>query len=160
MDKIYVGTIVSTHGIKGEIRIISKLEQSLKEKVFKVGNSILINDKEYKLRSYRRHKNYDMVLLDDFNNINDVLFLMKQKVYIDSKYIELSAKEDFELNYKEYEVITSDKQKGVVKALEETGNNYKIIRVVVNNKEELVPYNEHFLKKIDSSKKQVEIELL
>ena len=85
---------------------------------------------------------------------------MKQKVYIDSKYIELSAKEDFELNYKEYEVITSDKQKGVVKALEETGNNYKIIRVVVNNKEELVPYNEHFLKKIDSSKKQVEIELL
>ena len=160
MDKIYVGTIVSTHGIKGEIRIISKLEQSLKEKVFKVGNSILINDKEYKLRSYRRHKNYDMVLLDDFNNINDVLFLMKQKVYIDSKYIELSAKEDFELNYKEYEVITSDKQKGVVKALEETGNNYKIIGVVVNNKEELVPYNEHFLKKIDSSKKQVEIELL
>ena len=160
MDKIYVGTIVSTHGIKGEIRIISKLEQSLKEKVFKVGNSILINDKEYKLRSYRRHKNYDMVLLDDFNNINDVLFLMKQKVYIDSKYIELSAKEDFELNYNEYEVINSDKQKGVVKALEETGNNYKIIRVVVNNKEELVPYNEHFLKKIDSSKKQVEIELL
>lgn len=160
MNKIYVGTIVSTHGIKGEIRIISKLEQSLKEKVFKVGNSILINDKEYKLRSYRRHKNYDMVLLDDFNNINDVLFLMKQKVYIDSKYIELSAKEDFELNYKEYEVITSDKQKGVVKALEETGNNYKIMRVVINNKEELVPYNEHFLKKIDSSKKQVEIELL
>lgn len=160
MNKIYVGAIVSTHGIKGEIRIISKLEQSLKEKVFKVDNSILINDKEYKLRSYRRHKNYDMVLLDDFNNINDVLFLMKQKVYIDSKYIELSAKEDFELNYMEYEVITSDNQKGVVKSLEETGNNYKIMRVVINNKEELVPYNEHFLKKIDSSKKQVEIELL
>ncbi len=160
MNKIYVGTIVSTHGIKGEIRIISKLEQSLKEKVFKVGYSILINDQEYKLKSYRRHKNYDMVLLDKFNNINDVLFLLKQKVYIDSKYIELSAKEDFELNYMEYEVITSDNQKGVVKALEETGNNYKIIRVVVNNKEELVPYNEHFLKKIDSSKKQVEIELL
>ncbi|MDD6245244.1 MAG: hypothetical protein PUB03_06255 [bacterium] len=160
MNKIYVGVIVSTHGIKGEIRIISKLEQSLKEKVFKVDNSILINDKEYKLRSYRRHKNYDMVLLDDFNNINDVLFLMKQKVYIDNKYIELSAKEDFELNYMEYEVITSDNQKGVVKSLEETGNNYKIMRVVINNKEELVPYNEHFLKKIDSSKKQVEIELL
>ena len=160
MNKIYVGVIVSTHGIKGEIRIISKLEQSLKEKVFKVDNSILINDKEYKLRSYRLHKKYDMVLLDDFNNINDVLFLMKQKVYIDSKYIELSAKEDFELNYMEYEVITSDNQKGVVKSLEETGNNYKIMRVVINNKEELVPYNEHFLKKIDSSKKQVEIELL
>ncbi len=160
MNKIYVGLVVSTHGIKGEIRIISKLEKSLKDKVFKIGNSILINDKEYKIKSYRRHKNYDMVLLEDFNNINDVLFLMKQKVYIDSKYIELSAKEDFELNYKEYEVITSDKQKGIVKSLEETGNNYKIIRVLINNREELVPYNEHFLKKIDSSKKQVELELL
>ena len=160
MNKIYVGLVVSTHGIKGEIRIISKLEKSLKDKVFKIGNSILINDKEYKIKSYRRHKNYDMVLLEDFNNINDVLFLMKQKVYIDSKYIELSAKEDFELNYKEYEVITSDKQKGIVKSLEETGNNYKIIRVLMNNREELVPYNEHFLKKIDSSKKQVELELL
>ncbi len=160
MNKIYVGLVVSTHGIKGEIRIISKLEKSLKDKVFKIGNSILINDKEYKIKSYRRHKNYDMVLLEDFNNINDILFLMKQKVYLDSKYIELSAKEDFELNYKEYEVITSNKQKGIVKSLEETGNNYKIIRVLINNREELVPYNEHFLKKIDSSKKQVEIELL
>ena len=160
MNKIYVGLVVSTHGIKGEIRIISKLEKSLKDKVFKIGNSILINDKEYKIKSYRRHKNYDMVLLEAFNNINDVLFLMKQKVYIDSKYIELSAKEDFELNYKEYEVITSNKQKGIVKSLEETGNNYKIIRVLINNREELVPYNEHFLKKIDSSKKQVELELL
>lgn len=160
MNKIYVGLVVSTHGIKGEIRIVSKLEKSLKDKVFKIGNSILINDKEYKIKSYRRHKNYDMVLLEAFNNINDVLFLMKQKVYIDSKYIELSAKEDFELNYKEYEVITSNKQKGIVKSLEETGNNYKIIRVLINNREELVPYNEHFLKKIDSSKKQVELELL
>lgn len=160
MNKIYVGLVVSTHGIKGEIRIISKLEKSLKDKVFKIGNSILINDKEYKIKRYRRHKNYDMVLLEDFNNINDVLFLMKQKVYLDSKYIELSAKEDFELNYKEYEVITSNKQKGIVKLLEETGNNYKIIRVLINNREELVPYNEHFLKKIDSSKKQVELELL
>lgn len=160
MNKIYVGLVVSTHGIKGEIRIISKLEKSLKDKVFKIGNSILINDKEYKIKSYRRHKNYDMVLLENFNNINDVLFLMKQKVYLDSKYIELSAKEDFELNYKEYEVITSNKQKGIVKSLEETGNNYKIIRVLINNREELVPYNEHFLKKIDSSKKQVELELL
>ncbi len=160
MNKIYIGLVVSTHGIKGEIRIISKLERSLKDKVFKIGNSILINDKEYKIKSYRRHKNYDMVLLEGFNNINDVLFLMKQKVYMDSKYIELSAKEDFELNYKEYEVITNDKQKGIVKSLEETGNNYKIIRVLINNREELVPYNEHFLKKIDSSKKQVELELL
>lgn len=160
MNKIYIGLVVSTHGIKGEIRIISKLEKSLKDKVFKIGNSILINDKEYKIKSYRCHKNYDMVLLEGFNNINDVLFLMKQKVYIDSKYIELSAKEDFELNYKEYEVIANDKQKGIVKSLEETGNNYKIIRVLINNREELVPYNEHFLKKIDSSKKQVELELL
>ena len=34
------------------------------------------------------------------------------------------------------------------------------IRLLINNKEVLVPYNEHFIKKIDSNKKTIEIELL
>ena len=45
MDNIYIGKIVSTHGIKGELRIISDFEY--KDKVFVVGNKLIINDKEY-----------------------------------------------------------------------------------------------------------------
>ena len=59
---INVGKIVSTHGIKGELRILSDFEY--KDKVFVVGNELIINNKPYKIRTYRRHKNFDMVTLD------------------------------------------------------------------------------------------------
>ena len=156
MNKLYIGTIVSTHGIKGEIRIISNLDEQVKKKLFKVDNNLLIDDIEYKIRSYRKHKNYDMVLLNDYNNINEVLFLIKKKVYINNSYLSLTPLEDFDINYKEYKV----NDKGKVLSIDNTGSNYKIIRLLIDKKEVLVPYNEHFIKKIDSNKKTIEIELL
>lgn len=156
MNKLYIGTIVSTHGIKGEIRIISNLDEQVKKKIFKVDNNLLIDDIEYKIRSYRKHKNYDMVLLNDYNNINEVLFLIKKKVYINNSYLSLTPLEDFDINYKEYKV----NDKGKVLSIDNTGSNYKIIRLLIDKKEVLVPYNEHFIKKIDSNRKTIEIELL
>ena len=72
MQKVYVGKVVGTHGIKGEIRIISDFQ--FKDKVFVVGNSLVINDKDYVIRSYRKHKNFDMVTLNDYNDINNFKF--------------------------------------------------------------------------------------
>ena len=130
MNKLYIGTIVSTHGIKGEIRIISNLDERVKKKIFKVDNNLLIDDIEYKIRSYRKHKNYDMVLLNDYNNINEVLFLIKKKVYINNSYLSLTPLEDFDINYKEYKV----NDKGKVLSIDNTGSNYKIIRLLIDKK--------------------------
>ena len=91
MNKVYIGKIVNTHGIKGEIRLLSDFP--FKDKVFVVGNSILIDDIEYKINSYRRHKMFDMITLEGYNNINDVLFLMKKKVYFDKDKLVLSDEE-------------------------------------------------------------------
>ena len=45
MNYLCVGKIVNTHGIKGEVRILSKFK--FKKEVFKVGNKIYIgNDKK------------------------------------------------------------------------------------------------------------------
>ena len=66
MDKVFIGKIVSTHGIKGEVRILSDF--MYKEKVFFPGNKLVIDDKEYSISSYRVHKNYDRVTFDGFNN--------------------------------------------------------------------------------------------
>ena len=59
VDLVYVGKIVNTHGIKGELRIRSDFEK--KELVFKVGNKIIIEDTEHVIRSYRYHKVFDMI---------------------------------------------------------------------------------------------------
>ena len=50
MGKVYVGKIVSTHGIKGEIKILSGF--NFKDKVFKIGNKLIIDDKEYEIKSF------------------------------------------------------------------------------------------------------------
>ena len=85
MNKVYIGKIVNTHGIKGEIRLLSDFP--FKDKVFVVGNNILVDDIEHKINSHRRHKMFDMITLDGYNNINDVLFLVKKKVYFDKDKI-------------------------------------------------------------------------
>ena len=75
MNNVYIGKVVNTHGIKGEIRILSDFPY--KDKVFLIDNEIIIGNNKYIIKSYRVHKGYDMVTLDGYNDINDVLFLLK-----------------------------------------------------------------------------------
>ena len=98
MNKIAIGTYVTTHGIKGEIRIKSDFNE--KDKVFKVGNEIII-DKPYIINSYRVHKGYDMVTLVGINRIEDVINLKNSTVYIDrDKYFNDEVIEDDLIGYK------------------------------------------------------------
>ncbi len=154
MDKIYIGKIVNTHGVKGELRIRSNFE--FKDKVFKINNKLIIGDKEYNIRSYRKHKTFDMVCLDDYTNINDVLFLVGNKVYFDKEKLGLSNDEEIDKDLLEYKVIIKDIE-GKVKEIMDTGNN-KVLRVFTD-REYLVPYNEAFVK-IDRSKKEINISVI
>ncbi len=56
MDKIYIGKVIGTHGIKGEIKILSDVEVS--DKAFKSGNVLYFEDEsnEYIIESVRVHK--------------------------------------------------------------------------------------------------------
>lgn len=86
MKRIIIGKYVNTHGIKGEIRIKSNFPY--KDKVFKIGNEIII-DKPYTITSYRVHKDYDMVTLEGINSINDIIHLKNSLVYIErDKYLD------------------------------------------------------------------------
>ncbi|MCD8562397.1 MAG: hypothetical protein LRY26_01295 [Bacilli bacterium] len=71
MNLITIGKLVNTHGIRGEVKIISDFE--LKDQVFKKGNTLFINNEQLEIISYRKHKNFDMVKLKDLEDINLVL---------------------------------------------------------------------------------------
>ena len=157
MDKIFVGKIVSTHGIKGEIRILSDFEY--KSKVFVVGKKLVIDDKEYLIKSYRHHKNFEMVTLDDYNNINDVLFLLKKNVYIDKECLSLDDNEVLDDELITYKVVTVDGKEGKVNEVFFAGPTNKIIRVVMDAEEVLVPYNDLFVR-IDKNNKIIYINLI
>lgn len=83
MKYIYIGKVSNTHGIKGEIRILSNFLK--KDLVFKKDNVLYFgNNKEKEIiNTYRKHKEYDMVTLNGINNINEVLKYKGLNVYID-----------------------------------------------------------------------------
>lgn len=82
MEYIYIGKIVNTHGIKGEVRIISDFNH--KDLVFINDFKVYIGKgKEEKIiNSYRVHKNYDMVTFKNINDINLVLPYKGENIYI------------------------------------------------------------------------------
>lgn len=157
MTKVYIGKIVNTHGIKGEIRILSDFE--FKDKAFKVGTNIIIDDKEYKINSYRKHKNFDMITLDGYNNINDVLFLMKKKVYKDKEELNLDRNQILDEDLYDFKVIDQNNNCGTVDEVFYASKTNKILRVKFN-KEVLIPYSSPMIKNIDVDKKIINVELI
>lgn len=155
MDKVFIGKIVSTHGIKGELKILSDFPY--KDKVFVVDKKIIIDDKEYTIKSYRVHKNFDMVTLDDYTDINEVLFLLKKNVYVYKEDLNLDSDEVLDEDLITYKVLTNTGKIGIIKEIFKASETNKIIRVLFD-KEVLIPYN--FIKKIDKDKKEIIVELI
>ena len=157
MEKVYIGKIVSTHGIKGELRILSDFQ--FKDKVFIVGNRLIIDDKEYTIKSYRVHKNFDMVTLDDYKDINEVLFLLKKKVYFDKDSLLLSDNEVLDSDLLEYKVMTTLGKEGIIEEIFYASPSNKIIRCRFD-KEVLIPINSPMIKEINKKEKIVIVELI
>ena len=152
MKDVYVGKIVSTHGIKGEVKILSDFEY--KDKVFKVGNKLVIDGDEFEIKSYRHHKNFEMVTLNDYKDINEVLFLMKKKVYIKESDILLLDNEVLDDELVTYDVVTTTGETGKILEVFFASSNNKIIRVLLD-KEILIPVNSPMLKEVNKKEKKI-----
>lgn len=146
---IYVGKLVNTHGIKGEVRIKSDIDY--KNAVFKKGNHLYIDNKPFTINTYRVHKEFDMITFDGINNINDVLEYKGKNVYIDKNEVQ-----DIILNEEliGYEVYTDKYVGKVVKLMK---NKIYDILVIKKDNEFLVPNIDPFIKSIDSKERKIYI---
>jgi len=156
MKYIYIGKIVNTHGIKGEVRIISKFKY--KEKVFKKDMIIYIGsnkDKEI-IRTYRPHKNYDMITMSEYDNINQILKYKGQNVYIDKSDLNLDSNEYLDSDLTNIDVIVDDQIVGRVKQIERYEKNNLII---VNNgvKDFLIPFVHDIILNVDLKKRIITV---
>ena len=139
---LYIGDLVNTHGIKGEVRIISFFKY--KETVFKPNNYLYIKSEKLKIKTYRKHKNYDMVTFENYNDINDVLKFKGEKVYIDKEDYTFKGPLNEDLYGKK--VYNEGKYIGTLTNI--INNNGKEILVIKGKKEYLVPYVDEFVKNI------------
>lgn len=154
MKKVYLGKIVSTHGIKGELKIKSTFPY--KEKAFRIGNHLIIEEKKYEIKTYRVHKQFNMVTLDDYHDINEVLFLLKKNVYIEKEELSLAKEEVLEEELIKYQVLTTSGKRGIIKEIFFASPTNKIMRVMFD-KEVLVPLNSPLVK-IDVEKQEIRID--
>ncbi|NLA33553.1 MAG: 16S rRNA processing protein RimM [Tenericutes bacterium] len=154
MKYIYIGEIVNTHGIRGELKIKSAFKY--KEKIFIPFKNIYIGDlyQKHTIMSYRKHKDYDMVLLDELNNINDVLIYKNKKVYIKPEDLKLNDNEYLEEDLIGFTAIIG-KTKGKIEGIKTTAINYSCLMINMNNKIMLYPYKEELIRKIDFINKKI-----
>lgn len=157
MEYIKIGKIVTTHGIKGEIRILSDFK--FKNKVFNVGNKIYIGKekKEMVINSYRVHKNYDMITLNNYNNINDVLKYIKEFVYIKKGDYNFDGYLDEDLIG--FNVLMNDKKIGNIKNIIKIPNN-SLFEVIDNEKMFYIPNNKDLIINIDFKNKNISIKYI
>lgn len=155
MNYTLIGKIVSTHGIKGEIRIISNFEY--KEYVFQKGIVIYIGDEKQKelINSYRHHKNYEMITLVGYDNINEVLKFMKKNVYVVKEDIDSLKNKILIDDLIGLDAYVNDKKIGIVNDIYKTGINYQVFEIIENSNKKLVPYHNDFIEKIDLENKKI-----
>lgn len=150
MDLVFVGKISGTHGIKGELRIKSDFER--KDLVFKVGNKIIIDNEEHIIRSYRYHKIFDMITIDDYNNINDVLCFVGKNVYVSRMSLNLKKSEYLLSDLVGLNVVSNDTIYGIVK---DYSNDINPLLKVEFDKNYYIPINSDYIKCVDLDKKEI-----
>ena len=155
MDYIYVGKIVNTHGIKGELRIISDFEY--KDRVFKKDMILYIGNNKVKeqIVSYRHHKNYEMVMFNNYTNINEVLMYKNQDVYVNRDDLKLLPNEYLYQDLINLKIKKDEEILGIVQDV--MYNNGNVLLSVKSNKDYFIPLNEHFIKKVDLQEKFIEV---
>ncbi len=153
MEYIWIGKIVNTHGIKGELKIKSDFER--KDLVFKKGFNLYIGEDKKKetITSYRVHKDFDMVTFEGYRDINEVLKYLKRNVYINRDDLKLDDKEVLLEDIIGMKV--EDNQEIIGKIKDYVYNNSNILLVVSGEKNFYIPYKSNYIVKIDKENKIV-----
>jgi 16S rRNA processing protein RimM len=167
MEWFKVGKIVNTHGVKGEIRVISSTDFA--EERYAVGTELMIRHEESKeevrvvVRHHRRHKNFDLLQFENYHSINDVERFKGAILYVSEE--ELAELEEGEFYYHEIigcKVFTDQEEElGKVKEIFETGaNDVWVIQRLGAGKDILIPYIEECVKEIDIENKIIRIHVM
>ena len=156
MNLIYVGKIVNTHGIKGEVRLLSNFEE--KDLVFKKDFKVYVGDerKELIINSYRPHKEFDMLTFRGIEDINQVLKYKGKKVYIDKEDLHLKEDEYLLEDLIGMNIICDKEVLGVVKDIYEAPQGKLLYITFAKNY--YIPYNNYYIKEIDVKKKEIHTE--
>ncbi|MGX1683488.1 ribosome maturation factor RimM [Bacillus subtilis] len=161
-----VGKIVNTHGIKGEVRVISKTDFA--EERYKPGNTLYLfmdgrnEPVEVTVNTHRPHKQFHLLQFKERQNLNEVEELKNAIIKVPEE--ELGELNEGEFYFHEIigcEVFTEEGELiGKVKEILTPGANDVWVIGRKGKKDALIPYIESVVKHIDVKEKKIEIELM
>ncbi|WP_100330889.1 ribosome maturation factor RimM [Bacillus xiapuensis] len=165
MEKWFnVGKIVNTHGIKGEVRVISRTD--FPEERYKVGSILYLfvsGDTEGKpvtVASHRTHKTFDLLTFDGFVTLSQVEPLKGALLKV--KESQLGELEEGEYYFHEIIGCTvqtiEGEEVGLVKEILTPGANDVWVVGGKAGKDYYIPYIESVVKKVDVNEKVIVIE--
>jgi len=154
MKYIRIGKIVNTHGVKGELRLISDFQY--KDKIFKKDFLIYIGkDKiEEKINTYRKHKMFDMITLCGYSNINEVLKYKGSYAFINKDDLVLNNNEFLNEDLIGFKVIYNNLENIEVIGIEKYPSS-DMLRVNYNDTFKLIPITDGIIETIDFTKKEI-----
>ncbi|AMO84667.1 ribosome maturation factor RimM [Solibacillus sp. FSL W7-1472] len=168
MEWFNVGRIVNTHGIRGELRILSTTD--FEEERFAVGSKLAAFKKDDKkptwvtISSSRRHKNFILVTFEGMENINLVEPFKEGLLKVSMDQLaedELEDNEYYHFEIKDCEVFSEEGELiGVVTDILETGANDVWEVKAQNGKKHYIPYIEDIVKDIDVDEKKIIIHVM
>lgn len=159
-----VGKIVNTHGIRGEVRVVSRTD--FPEERYKVGNKIYFfqTDKsdplELVIKSHRVHKNFNLLTFVGFDNVNQIEYMKGGLLKVPESHLgELAENEYYfhEIMGCKVQTIEGNELGEIIEILTPGANDVWVVKG--KNKEEiLIPYIEEVVMKVDVKEKLVIIE--
>jgi len=164
MEKWFnVGKIVNTHGIRGEVRVISRTD--FPEERYKKGNTLYIFMEKSKepieviVKSHRVHKSFDLLSFEGYDNINLVEKFKGAMLKVpESQLGELNEGEYYFHEIIGCTVVTEEGETvGTVSEILTPGANDVWVVKRDNGKEVLIPYIEDVVKKVDVERKTITI---
>ncbi|MBS4217773.1 ribosome maturation factor RimM [Bacillus sp. FJAT-49711] len=161
MNWFNVGKIVNTHGIKGEVRVISKTD--FPEERYSPGSLLYLFLPRSKdpikliVKSHRTHKNFDLLTFENYSNISDVEIWKEGILKVSEEQLnDLSEGEYYFHEIIGCTVVTVDDEEiGIVKEILTPGANDVWVVKRKDDKEFLIPYIEDVVINISKEDKRI-----
>ncbi len=161
-----VGKIVNTHGVRGEVRVISRTDFT--EERYSPGNKLTLfmpdnkQGRELTVLSHRTHKSFDLLTFEEVVGMQEAEKLKGGILKVNES--QLSALEEDEFYYHEIigcKVYTMDGEElGEIKEILSPGANDVWVIKGKQKKEILIPYIADVVKEVNIADKKIMVDLL
>lgn len=160
LNKIRIGTIVNTHGIKGEIKVLPDTDFQAFRYASNQALWIEVNASflPVKILSYRIHKGFDLLVFEGYHDINQVEGWKQCGLYAPDLPVPNLGKNEFHINsLLGMNVFQNNVLKGVVCGIRTYPQGDYLEVKTTKDVVALIPFRDEFVLTVDASNNQLSI---